>query len=97
MGWIERDYADAAMLVAGVTVEFEGLEPTNRPLPPPLEEPVEPAACVPGPAPDPAAGLLQFGDDEFTVEEIQRAAPVVTVTRTGGSQGAVTATLTATA
>lgn len=81
--------------VGGVTVEFEGLEPTNHPLPPPPDEPVEPAACVPGPAPDPAAGLLQFGDAGFTVEEIQRSAPVIAITRTGGNQGAVTATLIA--
>jgi uncharacterized delta-60 repeat protein len=77
----------------GTTLEFEGLEPTNRPLPPPAGQVlVAPAACVPGPGPDPAAGTLQFDAPSYTIDEFAGAAPTITVTRTGGSRGAVTAT-----
>lgn len=83
-----RDPLDAG----GTTLEFSGLEPTNRPLltPPPLEV-VEPAACEPGSEP---AGEIQFSAAGFEVGESAAAIPTVRVTRSGGAQGAVTATFT---
>jgi hypothetical protein len=77
----------------GTTVTTNGLTPVATPLPlaTRVEAPVEPAACVPGPAPDPEAGTLQFGAATFASSE-SSLTPVVTVTRIGGSQGAVTAT-----
>ena len=79
--------------MGGTTITFTGLEPTNQPdaVPPP-EVPVEPAACVPGPGPDPAAGVIQFGAAAYSVSEALDALPTVKVTRSGGSLGAVTAT-----
>jgi hypothetical protein len=77
----------------GTTVTFTGLEPTNRPeAAPPPEVPVEPAACVPGPGPDPAAGVIQLSASTYTVSESADALPTVQVTRSGGTRGAVTAT-----
>ncbi len=80
--------------LGGTTVTTSGLTPVETPLPiaPRVEVPVAPAPCVPGPAPDPAAGTLQFAAARFTSAE-SRSSPVVAVTRTGGSQGAVTATI----
>ncbi len=77
----------------GTTVTFTGLEPTNRPeaVPPP-EVPVAPAACVPGPGPDPAAGVIQLSAATYSVSESVNAVSTVQVTRSGGSRGAVTAT-----
>lgn len=81
--------------IGGDMIVFEGLEPTNRPdSSGPIEVPVAPAACVPGPGPDAAAGVLEFSAGEFTIDENPGVAPVVEVTRTGGSKGAVTATFT---
>ena len=37
--------------------------------------PVAPAACVPGPAPDPAAGVIQFSAATYTIGEFAGAAP----------------------
>ena len=79
--------------MGGTTITFTGLEPTNRPdaVPPP-EVPIAPAACVPGPGPDPAAGVIQFSAATYSVSESVDALPTVEVTRSGGSRGAVTAT-----
>lgn len=80
--------------MGGTTTTFAGLEPTNRPDPvPPVVTPAPPAACLPGPGPDPAAGTLEFSAASYTTDESPGALPVVTVTRTGGSQGAVSARL----
>jgi len=79
----------------GTTIDFTGLKPTNNPvLVRPVELPVVPAACVPGPAPDPAAGTLQFSAASYAIGEFAGATPTVRVTRSGGSRGAVTATVT---
>ena len=76
----------------GMTVTFTGLEPTDSPvLIPPVDAPIPPAACVPGPGPDAAAGTLQFSAANYIVAEASTT-PTITVTRTGGSKGAVTAT-----
>jgi hypothetical protein len=79
--------------LGGITVVTTGLTPVaNRhPIPTLVDAPVEPAACVPGPAPDPEAGTLQFGSATFGISESSQT-PVVTVTRVGGSRGEVTAT-----
>ena len=81
--------------IGGTTITTTGLTPINTPLPlvDPVEVPVAPAACVPGPGPDPAAGVLQFSAASYTLGE-SSSTPTITVTRTGGSSGAVTATFT---
>jgi uncharacterized delta-60 repeat protein len=79
--------------IGGTTVSFDGLEPTDDPgVAPPAEEPVTPAPCTTDPSPDPAAGVLQFSADAYTIAEANPT-PTVTVQRTGGSAGAVTATI----
>jgi len=81
--------------IGGTTIDFTGLQPTNNPvLVRPVEPPVVPAACVPGPGPDPAAGTLQFSAASYAISEFAGATPTVRVTRSGGSRGAVTATFT---
>ena len=81
--------------IGGATLAFIGLEPTNRPVAAPrVPVLVAPASCVPGPGPNAAAGVLQFDSASYTAEEFAGAAPTITVTRTGGSTGAVTATFT---
>ena len=78
----------------GMTLFAVGLEPveTTFPIVLPPEVPEEPKPCVPGPGPDPAAGTIQFDASSYIQLE-SGIAPTVTVTRTGGSRGAVTATL----
>jgi uncharacterized delta-60 repeat protein len=77
--------------VGGPAVTFSGLEPADvLSLDPPAETPVEPAPCPPGSPGN--AGTLQFSADRYTVGE-SNPTPVVRVTRTGGSIGAVTATV----
>ena len=81
--------------IGGATLTFTGLEPTNRPLAAPRAPVlVAPASCVPGPGPVAAAGVLQFDAASYRAEEFAGATPTITVTRTGGSTGAVTATFT---
>ena len=81
--------------IGGTTFTMTGLEATNRPLSAPPEQVlVVPAACVPGPGPNAAAGVLQFSAASYSVSEFAGAPSTVTVTRTGGSSGAVTATFT---
>ena len=81
------------MTVGGTTVTTTGLTPIATPLPlvEPVEPVAEPAPCVPGPGPDPAAGLIQFSAATFTQAEASTT-PTIAVSRTGGSVGAVTAT-----
>jgi uncharacterized delta-60 repeat protein len=79
--------------IEGTTIIFEGLEPTDNPALAPTDQMfTEPASCVPGPGPDPASGVLQFNAASYTVDELASAVPTITVTRTGGSSGSVTAT-----
>jgi uncharacterized delta-60 repeat protein len=78
----------------GMRISAEGLEaiPTAEDSEPPPLAPVAPAACVPGPGPDPAAGTIQFDAANYRQAE-SNVAPTVRVTRLGGTRGAVTATL----
>jgi len=76
--------------VGGATIEFDGLEPTNRPLPVPPLTAVEPAPCAGGMA-APEAGVLQFDSAAFSIGEQSGAVPVITITRTRGARGEVTA------
>ena len=63
-----------------------GLEPTNRPLPPPPDRLARTCSrCVPGPGPDPESGVLQFDAATYTIDEFAAPCQPVTVTRTGGS------------
>lgn len=88
-------YLRDPLSIGGTTLTFVGLEATNRPdKVPPVQLPVVPASCVPGPAPDPAAGVLQFSAASYTIDESAGSLPTITVTRTGGSRGAVSATFT---
>jgi uncharacterized delta-60 repeat protein len=81
--------------IGGTAIETTGLEPTNRPLPPPPPQAlVSPASCVPGPGPVAAAGVLQFDAISYDVGEYAGMLPTITVSRTGGSSGAVSARLT---
>jgi uncharacterized delta-60 repeat protein len=84
----------------GGSFEFSGLEPTDTPVPLPGSNqnssgppPVQPAPCVPGPGPSAAAGTVQFSASNYATLE-SSLTPVVTVTRTGGSTGAISATIT---
>jgi uncharacterized delta-60 repeat protein len=81
--------------IGGATLTTTGLTPTNRPLPaPPTRVLVEPASCVPGPGPNAEAGVLQFDAASYAIDEFAGAVQTVSVTRTGGSAGAVSATFT---
>ena len=81
--------------VGGTTLAFSGLEPIANPvLEAPADTPVEPAPCVPGPGPDPEAGVIQFSAANYAMEELSSAVQPVKITRTGGSRSAVTATFT---
>ena len=83
------------LAIGGTTLAFSGLEPIDNPvLQAPADTPVEPAPCVPGPAPDPAAGVIQFSAANYSIEELSSAVQPAKITRTGGSRGAVTATFT---
>jgi uncharacterized delta-60 repeat protein len=80
--------------VGGAQMNFTGLEPTNAVLPPSTPTGVSPPVPCSGGA-DPAAGVLQFSAPTYTMLE----APFVglngiEITRTQGSTGAVSATLT---
>jgi uncharacterized delta-60 repeat protein len=96
VGDCQASYAGAFLRdpqqISGTTIAFSGLEPTNAPvLPaPPFEQREAPATC---PAPNAAAGVLQFSAPTYAVGEEEGAEQTVTVTRTGGSRGAVTATI----
>ena len=77
--------------IDGTTLQFAGLEPTAPPTGAVDDDDVqEPAPC---PAPDPTAGAISFDAAEApTVSEAGRTT-FATIVRTGGSDGAVTATL----
>jgi uncharacterized delta-60 repeat protein len=78
--------------VDGTAVTFTGLEPTDTTiLEPPAEEPVEPAPCTSGAPGD--GGTLQFSSDRYTIVESDPT-PAIRVTRTGGTAGPTSATLT---
>jgi uncharacterized delta-60 repeat protein len=78
--------------IGGTSITFSGLEETDVvSLDAPPESPVEPVPCQPESTGD--AGALQFSADSYTVGESDQTLPV-RVVRTGGSTGAVTATLT---
>jgi uncharacterized delta-60 repeat protein len=74
----------------GITLNGAGLEAiaTADPVVLPDDVPGLPVAC---PVPNPAAGVLQFDAASYRQSE-GNVAPTVTVTRTGGTVGAVTAT-----
>lgn len=86
-------YLRDPLKIGGTTVVTTGLTPLSTPSPAdaPAEVPVDPAPCVPGPGPNSEAGTLQFIGPAFRVTETTTT-PVINVTRTGGSTGAVTAT-----
>ncbi|HET9447064.1 MAG TPA: Calx-beta domain-containing protein, partial [Steroidobacteraceae bacterium] len=77
--------------IGGTTIEFEGLEPTNNPLP--LEQqpqlPPDEVQCTAATNPLPEAGVLQFEEASFAVDESPRAPRKVAITRTGGATGKV--------
>jgi uncharacterized delta-60 repeat protein len=78
--------------IGGAAISFSGLEPTEVPgLDPPAATLVEPAACPPDSTG--AAGSLQFSADRYSMTE-SNPTPPVRVTRTGGTTGPVTATVT---
>lgn len=70
------------------SVGLQSLAPPSADVDSPPDEPVAPAAC---PAPNPAAGTLQFAAASYRQSESNGITPIV-VTRTGGTAGAVTAT-----
>ncbi len=78
--------------IGGTALAFVGLEPTNQPVlpPPPDDQLVVPAACT---NPSQQAGVLQFTGPAYAIGEESGAEQTVTVTRSGGSSGAVTATI----
>jgi uncharacterized delta-60 repeat protein len=77
--------------IDGTSITFSGLEPLDVPgLDSPAETPVEPASCPPDSTVN--AGSLQFSSDSYSVGE-SSPTPPVRVTRTGGSDGPVTATV----
>lgn len=82
--------------IGGTTIEFEGLEPTNNPLP--LEQlppqPSEPVECTAATNPLAEAGVLQFEEASFAVDESPSAVRKVAITRTGGATGKVSASFT---
>jgi uncharacterized delta-60 repeat protein len=77
--------------IGGTAITFSGLEETDAvSLDDPPESPVEPVPCSPDSTAE--AGSLQFSADSYTVGESDQIMPV-RVVRTGGSSGAVTATI----
>ena len=85
-----RDPAD----IQGTTIEFEGLTPTNQPLPLETLQPLpdDPVECSAATDPLPEAGVLQFEAANFVVDESPSAPPVIAITRTAGATGKVSAT-----
>jgi len=85
-----RSYLRDPRSPAGIALDAAGLEAiaTARPVVLPPIVPTLPVACL---VPNPAAGVLQFDAASYRQSE-GNVAPTVTVTRTGGTSGAVTAT-----
>ena len=77
----------------GSTLRLTGLEASNDPAPSPQPGVQTPLACTNGP--NPAAGVLQFGEASYTLLEGPLSELSVLVTRTLGSQGAVSVTFSA--
>ena len=78
--------------VGGAQLQTTGLTRVPDPLTePPLPAPVAPVECDGGPDPD--SGTLQFSTTASAIGEWAGAAPQVFVTRTGGSAGEVSATV----
>lgn len=73
-------------------VETTGLKRRGAPpLPAPPPDPPQPASCD---TPNPDAGTVQFSDPTYVIGEWSGPSPVVIVTRTGGSTGPASVTLT---
>jgi uncharacterized delta-60 repeat protein len=80
--------------IDGTSLVFSGLQPIANPvLVAPPDAPVEPAPCTPGPAPDPLAGVIEFDAANYLAGEISGTDVPILVTRSGGTRGAVTATI----
>lgn len=75
--------------IGGVASTYTGLTPTHRPARVPASELGAASPCA-GPA-DPAAGTLQFSRARYALPEFGVAAPIVFVTRSGGSSGTIAA------
>ncbi len=88
-------YLRESLAIGGGILEFSGLELVDTPLPlpepPPTEEYVLPVVCAGSPSP--AAGSIQFTAPGYSMLE-SGSPSTITVARTGGSVGAVTATFT---
>jgi uncharacterized delta-60 repeat protein len=85
-----RSYLRDPQGTEGITLNASGLEAiaTTQPVVLPPVVPALPVACA---VPNPAAGALQFDAANYRQSE-GNVAPTITVTRTGGTSGAVTAT-----
>ncbi len=78
--------------IDGTTITFTGLQAIDVVgLEPPAETVLDPAPCPPDSIED--AGSMQFSAERYTIGE-SLSTPPVTVTRTGGTSGPVTATIT---
>ena len=85
-----RDPLKAGAPDSGAKFQHQGLTALKPPGPRPAEQPVD--ACTG--APDPLAGTLQFQVSDLHAVEIGASRLRVKVTRTGGTQGAVSVDLT---
>ncbi len=77
--------------VAVLTIEDNDVAPTPTPAPEPTPTP-EPEP-TPAPEPTPIPGTLEFSNASFLVNENGTPLAAVTVNRTGGTSGAVSATI----
>lgn len=76
--------------IGGVAAQYTGLTPTHRPARPPLSPPAVAPSCA-GPVNPATAGTLQFSRAQYWLPEFRTAAPIVFVTRSGGSSGTLVA------
>jgi uncharacterized delta-60 repeat protein len=90
-----RAFVRDPLRLDGARLTHSGLEalPTLLPVPEPTAGVLAPQSCGLGPGPLPEAGTIQFDAAGFTQLEGSRS-PSIVITRTGGTAGAVTATLT---
>jgi len=92
-GTAANAYLRDPLRLGGTSVVSSGVTLVETPLP--LREPgntvSDPLPCVPGPAPDPLAGTVQFLAPAFRIMETATS-PVITVMRTGGTKGEISAT-----